>query len=192
VRKAQQFWHDFCFLKPASAGVHKPETFGRREKKMKTENKRQGRPRILFGGLLALALVLAVCLWWHGRQIPADFSRRAAQALTAAGFDSGHVQAVDGRVVILSGEIDDEANRQRLVEAVASVAGVRRVIDNLTIIQADLPSSDAAKVDNRVKVAVSQRPASLQVRITEKTVLIQGELSDRQSADQLVAAARSI
>lgn len=65
---------------------------------MKTENKRHGRSRILFGGLLALALLLAVCLWWHGRQIPADIASRIGQVLAAAGFGSDYVQAVNGRV----------------------------------------------------------------------------------------------
>ena len=78
--------------------------------------------------MLALAILLVVCLWWHGRQIPANITRRATQALASAGFDSGYVQTVDGRVVVLSGEMLDAVIRQRLVEAVASLVGVRRVI----------------------------------------------------------------
>jgi outer membrane protein OmpA-like peptidoglycan-associated protein len=39
---------------------------------------------------------------------------------------------------------------------------------------------------------VSQRPARLHFRISEDKALIQGELPDRQTADQLIAAARSI
>lgn len=153
---------------------------------MKKENERRSRRRILFGGLLALAILLVVCLWWHGRQIPADITQRAARALTAAGLDASYVQAVDGRVVVLGGEIDGDETRQRLVETVVSVAGVRRVIDNLVVNKADARPSDAAEV------AVPQRPARLHYRISENNVLIQGELPDRQTADQLLQAARSI
>ena len=153
---------------------------------MSTENERRSRRRILLGGLLALAILLVVCLWWHGRQIPADITRSASQALTAAGFDAGYLQAVDGRVVILSGEIEGDTARQRLVEAVESAAGVRRVIDNLIAIKADSPSSDA------VEVIVPLRPARLQYRIVEDLVVLKGELPDQQSVDQLVSAAAAI
>jgi OOP family OmpA-OmpF porin len=159
---------------------------------MSNVNERLSRRRILFGGLLLLAILLVFCLWWHGRQIPADITRHAGQALAAAGFDSGFVQAVDGRVVILSGEIDADDSRQRMVETVQSARGVRRVIDNLVVIQSDSPSSNADQMDNRVQASVSQRPARLHFRISEDKALIQGELPDRQTADQLIAAARPI
>ena len=124
--------------------------------------------------MLALAILLVVCLWWHGRQIPANITRRATQALASAGFDSGYVQTVDGRVVVLSGEMLDAVIRQRLVEAVASLVGVRRVIDNLSIVGAESPWSDEAKVDDRAQVAVSQQPARFQLRVSDNTVMIKG------------------
>ncbi len=139
---------------------------------MSTENKRRRRGRILFWGLLLLAILLVVCIGFHVKRIPQDIANLAGQALTSAGFDATLLQAADGRVAILSGEIDAETTRERLVETVRSVPGVRRVIDRLVVVKSD--------------------PARLSLAVSADGVLLSGIMPDQTMVDRVVKATATI
>ena len=139
---------------------------------MNTEKNRRSRRRILFWGLPVLAILLAVCIWFNGNHIPKDIAKRAGQALTRSGFDPRFLQAVNGRVAILSGEIKEVADRERLVETVRSVRGVRRVDDRLAVIESE--------------------PARLSLAISGDRATLSGVMPDRRSVEKVVAAARTV
>jgi OOP family OmpA-OmpF porin len=142
------------------------------EDKMSTEDDRRSRRRILFWGILVLVILLSVCIWLHAKQVPDDIARRASNALTAAGFDSRFLQTVDGRVAILSGEIEAETNREQLVETARSVRGVRRVIDKLTVIKLD--------------------PARLSLQLSSAGVMLSGVMPNQSAVDKVFESTAAI
>lgn len=98
---------------------------------METADVRRSRRRIWLGGILGLIILMLLCLWVHGKRIPPDITGRVSASLAAKGWDPSKILAVEGRDVILRGEIDGSADRAHLVQTAQSVRGVRTVTDRL-------------------------------------------------------------
>ncbi len=87
---------------------------------------------------VSVVLLLAVGLsWHHTRAIEADLAQRVQAQLRSGGFDTPEFR-VDGREVVLLGEVDAHIDRGRMAELIRSVPGVdgvddRRVVVNFSI-----------------------------------------------------------
>jgi outer membrane protein OmpA-like peptidoglycan-associated protein len=108
-------------------------------------------------GALALAGLAALCLRSHGLQIPADISARVGAALATVGLDPARVLSVDGRDVILSGEVDRMVDRSRLLSIVQSVRGVRTVSDRFTV-SAPEPALPESRLEATPTLEETRRP----------------------------------
>jgi outer membrane protein OmpA-like peptidoglycan-associated protein len=91
------------------------------------------RRRIWRIGLSALCLVGAVGAFWAAQHVSRDIHARALAALETAGLDPRICLAVDGRTLVLAGEVSGALERARTTAVAGSVRGVREVIDRLTI-----------------------------------------------------------
>ncbi len=98
---------------------------------MEAADVRRNLRRIWLGGVLGLIILILLCLWVHGKRIPLDITERVGAALTAKGMDSSKLLSVEGRDVILRGEIQESADRAQMVQTALSVRGVRTVTDRL-------------------------------------------------------------
>ena len=96
---------------------------------METADVQRSRRRIWLGGILGLIVLMLLCLWVHGKRIPGDIAGRVSTSLAAKGGDPSKILTVEGRDVILRGEIDESADRAPLVQAAQAVRGVRTVTD---------------------------------------------------------------
>ena len=96
---------------------------------METADVRRSRRRIWLGGILGLFILTLLCLWVHGKRIPHDITGRVSATLAAEGEDPSKILAVEGRDVILRGEIDESSDRAPLVQTAQAVRGVRTVTD---------------------------------------------------------------
>jgi hypothetical protein len=102
----------------------------------------------------------------HGQQIPRDISERVGTALQTIGLDPARILSVDGRDVILRGEVDAMVDRGRLRAMVQSVPGVRTVSDRLSV--------------------TAPEAALFTLRLTGGRAGLTGRLPSRQIADQMV------
>jgi OOP family OmpA-OmpF porin len=114
---------------------------------METADVRRSRRRIWLGGILGLIILMLLCLWVHGKRIPPDITGRVSASLAAKGWDSSNLLAVEGRDVILRGEIDDSADRASLVQTARAVRGVRTVTDQLVARTSAKEHLEKAKTD---------------------------------------------
>ena len=136
---------------------------------MSSQDLNRRRRKIWFWGILALGILFILCLWSHSRSIPRDIEGRVREALTVGGFDPGLLSAVDGRDVSLAGEIDPGSDRNKLVAIARSVRGVRRVSDNLTLIELG--------------------DARFHLKSSAAQIILQGVMPDKAAVDKTVAAA---
>ncbi len=83
-------------------------------------------------GLLALAALVVLCLYCGAPRIQQDIHDRSVAAVEGAGYDASLV-SVDGRDVTLTGTVPSEAERERLVNLLSGLEGVRAVDDQLTV-----------------------------------------------------------
>jgi len=120
-------------------------------------------------GALVLAGLAALCLRSHLLQIPADISARAGVVLETLGLDPTRLLSVDGRDVILEGEVDRMVDRNRLTAMVRSVRGVRTVSDRLAV--------------------RAPEAALLSLRLADGRAVLTGLLPSRQTADKIADAA---
>jgi OOP family OmpA-OmpF porin len=132
----------------------------------------RSRRRIWFWGILGLVILLILCVWIHGRGIPRDIANNVGAALTAEGFRIGKTTAVDGRDVVLNGEIGENIDRVKLVEIVRSVPGVRTVTDKLTVVKTE--------------------PSSLVLKEVGDSVTLKGMLPTQEAVDKVVRTASVI
>jgi outer membrane protein OmpA-like peptidoglycan-associated protein len=66
-------------------------------------------------------------------RIPADIAARTVAALQTAGMDPRTLVSVEGRTVMLSGEVPDPYTRARMLAIAGSTRGVRAVLDHLSV-----------------------------------------------------------
>jgi outer membrane protein OmpA-like peptidoglycan-associated protein len=100
---------------------------------MLSEDELRQRRRIWILGTAALLLLAAASVAWVLLHIPGDIHARTVAALQTAGLDPRTAVAVDGRTVILSGEVPDAYIRARMRAIAGSVRGVRTVLDHLSV-----------------------------------------------------------
>jgi outer membrane protein OmpA-like peptidoglycan-associated protein len=100
---------------------------------MLSEDDRRKRRRIWLSGTAALLAVAAAGVVWAVRQVPGDIAGRTLAALQTAGLDPRSAVTVEGRTVILSGEVPDAYTRARMRAIAGSIRGVREVCDQLTV-----------------------------------------------------------
>jgi len=100
---------------------------------MLSEDDRRQRRRIWLSGTAALLAVAAAGVVWAVRQVPGDIAGRTLAALQTAGLDPRSTVTVEGRTVILSGEVPDAYTRARMRAIAGSIRGVREVSDQLTV-----------------------------------------------------------
>lgn len=100
---------------------------------MLSEDDRRKRRRIWLLGTAAWVALAAVAVAWAVRHIPEDISARTVSALQAAGLDPRADARVEGRTVILSGEVPNAYTRARMRAIAGSIRGVREVSDRLTV-----------------------------------------------------------
>ena len=114
---------------------------------METADVLRSRRRIWLGGILGLIILMLLCLWVHGKGIPRDITGRVSASLAAKGWDSSKFLAVEGRDVILRGEIDGSMDRAQLVQTAQAVRGVRTVTDRLVAKTSAKELLEKAKTD---------------------------------------------
>lgn len=100
---------------------------------MLSEADHRKRRRIWLSGTAALLALAAAGVVWAVRHVPGDIAARTLAALQTAGLDPRSAVAVEGRTVVLSGEVPDAYTRARMRAIAGSVRGVREVCDQLTV-----------------------------------------------------------
>ncbi|MFO7709456.1 MAG: OmpA family protein [Desulfobacterales bacterium] len=111
---------------------------------------RPKRRRIWIAGLSALLALSGVCVWTTAVRIPQEISARAAAALQIAGIAPRVALAVDGRTLILSGELADAYTRARALAVAGSIRGAHAVVDRIRLTPAQTASaerSDPVRID---------------------------------------------
>lgn len=114
---------------------------------METADVRRSRRRIWLGGILGLIILMLLCLWVHGKRIPPDITGRVSASLAAKGWDPSKILSVEGRDVILRGEIDGSTDRAQLVQTAQSIWGVRTVTDRMVAKASTKELLEKAKTD---------------------------------------------
>jgi outer membrane protein OmpA-like peptidoglycan-associated protein len=105
---------------------------------MLSEDDRRKRRRIWLSGTAALLVVAAVGVVRVVQHIPGDIAARTVAALETAGLDPRVTVSVEGRTVILSGQVPDPYTRARMRAIAGSIRGVGSVRDHLAV--APLPA----------------------------------------------------
>jgi OOP family OmpA-OmpF porin len=123
-------------------------------------------------GLLALLILVLACLWVNGQRIPQDITKRTTDAAGAWGVPAGLTIGVDGRDVVLTGEIDPMIDRGGLVKMVQSLRGVRSVTDSLTL--------------------AALEPARFRLQLSDRQAVLTGLLPSREAAEKLEAKAAGL
>ena len=123
-------------------------------------------------GLLLLAVLVALCLYCGAPRIQQDINDRSVAAVTDAGYDAAMV-SVSGRDVTLTGTVASAEERDRLMEMVAGLRGVRKVDDQLTV-------DPRAGIIDPFSLVTTRRQVTLRGRMTQ------------QAHDDLLAKAHEI
>jgi len=100
---------------------------------MLSEDDHRKHRRIWLSGTVALLALAAAGVVWAVRHVPGDIAGRTLAALQTAGLDPRSAVTVEGRTVVLSGEVPDAYTRARMRAIAGSVRGVREVCDQLTV-----------------------------------------------------------
>ncbi len=130
------------------------------------------RPWLWFWGVIPLALVVLLTLYLKPAPIAEDLASRAADVL--AGQDLAWAKvAVDGRDLILSGISPSEQAQAQARDLVADVWGVRRLIDETTLLAMASPFLWSARLDG-------------------DSIFMTGNVPSSQARADLLSAAQSI
>lgn len=87
---------------------------------------------VKFIALIGFILICLFCLLCNSGRIENDLQGRSLQTLKSAGIQLDKIH-MDGRDVILEGEVDSEQAKSRAEQLVSGVYGVRKVINNLIV-----------------------------------------------------------
>ncbi len=77
-------------------------------------------------GLIGLAILCVLCLRCHGPRIQAELAEQGQLALAEAGAGAATLR-VKGRNAVLTGRADSAEHRDRLVEMISEIPGMRSV-----------------------------------------------------------------
>ena len=99
------------------------------------------KPFVILLGLSFLAILGYICIYKHGPIIKHDINTRAQAALTELGFDQINI-TIDGRNMILDGEVFSEDKRQQVEKHAQNIFGVRLVKNQLTITASQEPITE--------------------------------------------------
>ncbi len=108
--------------------------------------------RMLLPAIVLLAIVIVVGVIVEARRVPAVLKRNVVAALNAEGYRPPAI-TVDGRAVMLVGEVEAAADRSAILRIVGSIGGVRNVTDQLHVVQPDTASLSLSHVDDRIVLA---------------------------------------
>lgn len=138
------------------------------------------RATVLTIGLLCLVALIVYTAMVSAPVIEADIQARTAQTVTEAGNDFVDVRA-DGRDIIATGAAPSDGEREDVVATAASVAGVRLVRDEMTVL--DPPISpftfSATKADGGVSLEGFVPDEATKTALVEQAdSLFDGPISD--------------
>ena len=138
-------------------------------------------------GPLLFGLLLLLGVGWYAikhytPQIQDDLLRRSDSALDTLGLAGQTELAIDGRNIVMTGNVATEADRGAAEEAVAATFGVRAVDNQLVV--GDVSATPSVDVTNR------ERP-SLNLKQAGESVTLTGTVSDEKFATALQTAANA-
>ncbi|MEM7615217.1 MAG: BON domain-containing protein, partial [Pseudomonadota bacterium] len=131
--------------------------------------------RKILGGVVLIAGVAALGFWGraeHAREIEDQISASANALPAIAESAHGLQPEVSGRDIVLSGIVDNAAERAQIIAALDAVPGRRVVVDQLTV----LPFADPYQFEV-VKTSVGTRVAGV-----APTVAVQAQLVEQAGA----------
>ncbi|WP_046113201.1 BON domain-containing protein [Aquincola tertiaricarbonis] len=175
---------------------------------MKSTNHRFGRPAVLLLSALGASLLLSACapLLIGGAAVGSalvvtdrrstgtqlddqSIELKAVNRISPIAGDRGHVSATSyNKVVLLTGEVPDEAMRSRVEQQVRGIEGVRSVVNELAIMG---PSSLTARsndslLTSQVKAtlvdAKDVQASAIKVTTERGTVYLMGRVTEREAA----------
>lgn len=175
---------------------------------MKSTNHRFGRPAVLLLSALGASLLLSACapLLIGGAAVGSalvvtdrrstgtqlddqSIELKAVNRISPIAGDRGHVSATSyNKVVLLTGEVPDEAMRSRVEQQVRGIEGVRSVVNELAIMG---PSSLTARsndslLTSKVKAtlvdAKDVQASAIKVTTERGTVYLMGRVTEREAA----------
>ena len=141
--------------------------------------------KYLVWGLLALALLCILCLFFRAPAIQDDIQARTGTALETAGFDTS-TMSVSGRDVTLTVTVPNEEARARAEEVAQSVWGVRAVDNQLQV--AAVPAEAAVATT----AAAAPMPGRLELIKHGPTLTLRGSVPSEEAREALVAQAESV
>ena len=125
--------------------------------------------------LIMFALLVGWCMRHHAPQIELDLDTRATKALAEVSGGNSIAVGVEGLDITLSGAVQNEQERQAILEAVGQLVGVRNVHDQLEV-----------EALQKVRATRAQFSATYDGR----SVTLNGVVNDSASRASLVGAAR--
>ena len=132
--------------------------------------------------LIALGVLGYFCIYQHAPAIAAAIKSGVGDALESEAASTAVVFATDGRDITLTGSVADDAERDRVIAAVAAVPGVRVINDQLVL--ADLPTPPLPD---------TEPPYTTRLMLsTDAGVSISGDVPSAAARESLVAAAGSV
>lgn len=131
----------------------------------------------LLFGILLLGAVGWFAIKQYTPQIQEDLLRRSGDALDTAGYGDQAKVSIDGRNIVLEGNVATEADSENAVAAVAGTFGVRAVDNRLTV-------GEVTSVEPEVR-----NTPSLSVSKDGDAVVLSGTVSDQKFADAIKSSA---
>lgn len=121
-------------------------------------------------GLTGFVLICFLCVQCHGERIEKQVQSNVVSALEVAGVSAGEVK-VEGRNVVLRGELPSDEAVRKAVEAAGNARGVRRVRNEL---QVKAPPPPPRPVDE-VQVALNELLAEKRIEFRTGSAVIARE-----------------
>ena len=131
--------------------------------------------------LVALGVLGYFCIYQHAPAIAAAIDSGVGDALETPGTASAVVWATDGRDVTLTGNVANDAERDRVIAAVAAVPGVRVINDQLVLAELPTPPLPQPEPPYRTRLELTNDAA----------VTISGDVPNGAAREALIAAAGS-
>jgi OOP family OmpA-OmpF porin len=167
------------------------------------------RGTILLLGVIAQAAITALFLWRALPLIEADLEDRAQLALAARNISWARTE-VDGRDLTVRGLAPDQEQRQRALDALAEVRGLRRIDDQLQTVGSGSPAPRATdagepapagaidpdsivaqiKQEKASAIAAMDLPYVFSIEREGRLITLSGMAPDTTARESLVAMAR--